>query len=67
MRVCLGWHVSKYNVHWHNGQTGGYHSFVAFDKKAKVGVVLLTNTATMEADKLGTGALTALLRRTTNE
>jgi CubicO group peptidase (beta-lactamase class C family) len=62
MRVGLGWHVSKYNVHWHNGQTGGYHSFIAFDKKAGVGVVLLTNTASMDVDKLGSDALKVLLK-----
>jgi CubicO group peptidase (beta-lactamase class C family) len=62
MRIGLGWHITKANVLWHNGQTGGYHSFVAFDRKAKVGVVLLTNTATMDVDKLGTRALATLLK-----
>jgi hypothetical protein len=62
MRIGLGWHISPSDILWHNGQTGGYHSFVAFGEKAKVGIVILTNTATMEVDKLGNGALAALLR-----
>lgn len=30
---------------WHNGMTGGYASFMAFDKEKNVGLVLLANTA----------------------
>lgn len=37
---------------WHNGQTGGYHSFLAFDPAAKVGIVILANTAT-DIDPVG--------------
>lgn len=31
---------------WHNGGTGGYRSFVGYLRKAGVGVVVLSNTAT---------------------
>jgi CubicO group peptidase (beta-lactamase class C family) len=62
MRIGLGWHISQAGIHWHNGQTGGYHSFVAFDETAKAGVVVLTNTASMDVDKLGNGALVLLLK-----
>ena len=62
-RIGLAWHVSPAGIHWHNGQTGGYHSFVAFDEKARAGVVLLTNTASMDVDKVGNGALVMLLKR----
>jgi len=24
----LGWHVTPDGTHWHNGQTGGYHSMI---------------------------------------
>lgn len=30
-------------VHWHNGGTGGYISFISFDKAKQTGVVILSN------------------------
>jgi D-alanyl-D-alanine-carboxypeptidase/D-alanyl-D-alanine-endopeptidase len=51
--IALGWHVRrKPKTVWHNGQTGGYHSMVAFMPDENVGVVLLTNTATGTVDKV---------------
>jgi len=29
---------------WHNGGTGGYHSFIGFDKSKRLGVVVLSNS-----------------------
>jgi len=55
MSMALGWHKLTNNyseVIWHNGQTGGYHSFIGFDKKREVGVVVLANTAT-DIDDIG--------------
>jgi CubicO group peptidase (beta-lactamase class C family) len=55
LSVGLGWHILHRTggvVVWHNGQTGGYHSFVAFDKAAKRGVVVLANFAA-EIDSIG--------------
>jgi CubicO group peptidase (beta-lactamase class C family) len=49
MRIGLGWHVvggDTAAVWWHNGQTGGYHSFIGFDPVHKTGVVVLSNDAT---------------------
>jgi CubicO group peptidase (beta-lactamase class C family) len=50
MSVALGWHVlsppGKDLIVWHNGGTGGYRTFMGFDPKAGVGVVVLTNAAT---------------------
>ena len=58
-RIGLGWHIGVGDapplerVVWHNGQTGGFHSFVGYDPKARVGVVVLSNTAQPVIDKLG--------------
>jgi CubicO group peptidase (beta-lactamase class C family) len=45
--VGLGWQIQPgagdQIVHWHNGGTGGYVSFMGFDKSAKLGVVILSN------------------------
>jgi serine-type D-Ala-D-Ala carboxypeptidase/endopeptidase len=64
-RVALGWHVGLDGAHpgilWHNGETGGFHSFVAFDPERKLGVVVLAGSAQMAIDKLG-AALLAMLR-----
>jgi CubicO group peptidase (beta-lactamase class C family) len=46
--VALGWHLSRlgtspYRVYWHNGGTGGYHTFTGFVKDSGTGVVVLAN------------------------
>ena len=48
MRIGLGWHVigpDSAEIIWHNGGTGGYHSFIGFDPRKKTGVVVLSNDA----------------------
>jgi D-alanyl-D-alanine-carboxypeptidase/D-alanyl-D-alanine-endopeptidase len=53
MSIGLGWHVvDASRVVWHNGGTGGYHSFVGFAPDRGVGVVLLTNS-TLSVDEVG--------------
>ena len=54
----LGWQieedvVSWLTVHWHNGGTGGYKSYVGLVESHDVGVVLLSNSG----DSVGDGAL----------
>lgn len=50
----LGWHTASHGtIHWHNGQTGGYHSYAAVVSQKQVSVVVLTNTATGVVDRLG--------------
>ena len=50
----LGWHyktgwLSKmlgyYGYSWHNGMTGGFSSFMAFHKKKRTGMFILSNKA----------------------
>ena len=45
--VGLGWMIAKRGskeVVWHNGGTGGFQSFIGFDRVARVGVVVLSNS-----------------------
>jgi D-alanyl-D-alanine-carboxypeptidase/D-alanyl-D-alanine-endopeptidase len=55
MQIGLGWHIAKRygrELVWHNGGTGGYRSFIGFDKKEQRGVVVLVNSAG-DIDDLG--------------
>src|SRR5690606_36856774 len=48
LSIRLGWHVLQRNgkrIVWHNGQTGGYHSFVGFDPASGANVVVLSASA----------------------
>lgn len=50
----LGWHRNERDgIVWHNGQTGGYHSFAAAIPGRRCGVVVLSNTATELVDAVG--------------
>jgi D-alanyl-D-alanine-carboxypeptidase/D-alanyl-D-alanine-endopeptidase len=44
---------------WHNGQTGGYHSFVGF-VPGRGGVAVLCNVATFQVDDVGMAVLNKL-------
>jgi D-alanyl-D-alanine-carboxypeptidase/D-alanyl-D-alanine-endopeptidase len=55
MRIGLGWHLmgrDSGTAYWHNGATGGYHSFLGFDARKKLGVVILSNS-TDNVDDIG--------------
>lgn len=45
--IGLGWQIDRtvegQTVFWHNGGTGGYVSFVGFDKESQIGVVILSS------------------------
>ncbi len=61
MSIGLNWHtrmIGDHTITWHNGGTGGYASFIGFDRANKRGVVVLTNAATRVSDEIGTGLLT---------
>lgn len=48
MHVGLGWHIREAGdraLVWHNGETGGYHSFAGFDPETGHVVVVLSNSA----------------------
>jgi CubicO group peptidase (beta-lactamase class C family) len=63
--IGLGWHIgTRTGARWHNGQTGGYHSFVAFVPEKQVGVVVLCNTGGGMVDTIGTQLLCAMLGET---
>ncbi len=47
MEIGFGWLTHKKHeseIVWHNGGTGGYHSFVGWDRKTGLGVVVLSNS-----------------------
>jgi len=57
LEVALGWHIFTKEdamVVWHNGGTGGYRSFIGFNPKTRVGVVVLANASTTQGvDDIG--------------
>lgn len=59
-RVGYGWFTDRVDgreITWHNGGTGGFRSFVGFDRASGRGVVVLANTD-REVDLLGRHLLT---------
>ena len=50
----LGWHFAHDGItRWHNGMTGGYHAWLAIVPGRGIGVVVLSNTATMRMTQFG--------------
>jgi CubicO group peptidase (beta-lactamase class C family) len=55
LSIALGWHVRTVGgnaIVWHNGGTGGYRTWMGFDKRRRIAAVVLTNS-THGADDLG--------------
>jgi D-alanyl-D-alanine-carboxypeptidase/D-alanyl-D-alanine-endopeptidase len=50
LEVALAWHIystaSGATMIWHNGGAGGYRSFIGYDPKTRIGVVVLANAFT---------------------
>lgn len=49
LQVALAWHILSRDGHeivWHNGGTGGFRTFAAFEPKSGRGVVVLSNAST---------------------
>lgn len=58
MQIGLLWMTNPHSgITWHNGQVGGYHAFIGFNEKARLGVVVLANTADDGADTIGVHVL----------
>jgi CubicO group peptidase (beta-lactamase class C family) len=55
----LGWAMAG-SIYCHDGLTGGCSSFVAFDRSARTGLVLLANSAEADVTELGMEAMAAL-------
>jgi D-alanyl-D-alanine-carboxypeptidase/D-alanyl-D-alanine-endopeptidase len=55
MDIAIGWHIlNRYgdDIVWHNGGTGGYHSFIGYDAKKQIGIIVLSNSAN-DIDDIG--------------
>lgn len=46
----------SYGITWHNGETGGYHAFIGFDRATRRGIVLLANVTDKDLDLLAVHA-----------
>jgi D-alanyl-D-alanine-carboxypeptidase/D-alanyl-D-alanine-endopeptidase len=47
LSIGLNWHIRHWNDHdivWHNGGTGGYRTWIGFDKTRNIAAVILTNS-----------------------
>lgn len=54
----FGWAVRRdRSTAWHNGKTGGYHTYLGLDLRGSVAVLVLCNTASKEVDKMGSKIL----------
>ena len=56
-KIGLGWFIFPTDgreIAWHDGGTGGFRSFVGYDPKARIGVVVLSNAFTLSGvDDIG--------------
>ena len=63
MEIAYAWHIQTKDgssIIWHNGGTGGYRSYMGYDPKARVGVVVLANISTQAGeDDIGRHLLNA--------
>jgi D-alanyl-D-alanine-carboxypeptidase/D-alanyl-D-alanine-endopeptidase len=49
MEIAYAWHIQTKDgnsIIWHNGGTGGYRTYMGYDPKSRVGVVVLSNVST---------------------
>jgi serine-type D-Ala-D-Ala carboxypeptidase/endopeptidase len=48
----LGWQIDSEGRYWHNGTTNGFHSFIGFDTKQRIGIVILSSSSTPIVDQV---------------
>jgi CubicO group peptidase (beta-lactamase class C family) len=56
----LAWQIRPDGTIWHNGQTEGHHSLIAFMPSQRIGVVVLASGAAAMIDFVGVAALSVL-------
>lgn len=63
-KIGLGWFIPEGlpDVYWHNGGTGGFSSYCAYNLDKKVAVIILSNSSD-SVDKLGVELIRALSMR----
>ena len=52
-QIAYAWHIQTKDgksIIWHNGGTGGYRTYMGFDPKSRVGVVVLANISRPEGE-----------------
>lgn len=59
-QIGLAWQILPDGTRWHNGETGGFHSFVAIDRANQRALALYCNTVDHTVDALGAALLAAL-------
>ncbi len=53
MKIGLNWFTNvNSHITWHNGETAGYHAFLAFDRVGGTGIIVLANVASSDVDDL---------------
>ena len=53
IRMGLGWHFGvDRSTHWHNGQTGGFHTMFLVDRKTQKALTVMSNTGSRDVDRL---------------
>ena len=52
--LAYGWHLSRDGaIYFHNGGTGGFHSYLSFDPKRRRAVCILASTVSPVLDEVG--------------
>ena len=50
LEIAYAWHIFTPHgkpIYWHNGQTGGYHSFMGYNPETHMGAVVLSNVGSL--------------------
>lgn len=61
MAIGLAWHILPDGTRWHNGGTGGFHSWLGISTEEKAGVIVLANTANLRISRLARNIMRIVL------